>query len=248
MNTQLSILRKALTVAVLLTILVATSGNAFVAHANGPVVTTPPCRLGSDIQDPPTSTVVPPGQSDDADWPIIEQWIETKTDATGATVSTTYTLRRNPKTPSDAVMAPTVSCNYQADESLTSTNTIQGVTQYLKSFFYRYNWVNGSTTYKAYWIYKTEEWWTRTSTSYTVGQNSTVWTYNGWNCSNSYSTDSATGGFTPNWYNNTETYHYIYDFTRNGSSRHPAHLLAWATLTLTKKRPPIITATLLAHL
>jgi hypothetical protein len=113
------------------------------------------------------------------------------------------------------------SCTFAADESLSSTHTIQGIKQYLTSYFYRYSWASGSQNYKAYWIYKTTEYWTRTSTSYTLGQNATNWTNNGWDCSNYFLTNSATGGFVPAWSTSTQTNTYIYDATKNWSTKTP---------------------------
>jgi hypothetical protein len=166
--------------------------------------------------------VLPAGPAIDDDWPIVRQWTETQINETGMVVTITYTLRRNPDLPSESETQPAAtSCTFAANESLQNTNTVQGVTQYLTSYFYRYNWVDGGQSYKAYWIYETREYWTRTSTSYTLGQNATAWTYNGWNCDNAYSTNGANHGFTPQWHTSTRTYDYVYDFTKNWITKTP---------------------------
>jgi hypothetical protein len=166
--------------------------------------------------------VVPPGRAEEDSWPIISQWTETQTGENGKKVTVTYTLRRNPDSLPESQVTPlATTCTYVANESLQSTQTIQGITQYLVSYFYRYQWSDSGQTYKAYWIYKTLEYWTRTSTSYTLGQNTTTWTYNGWNCSNVYSTNSSTGNLIPNWQTSTRTYDYIYDFTKNWPTKTP---------------------------
>ncbi|HAL62056.1 MAG TPA: hypothetical protein DCP08_06585 [Chloroflexi bacterium] len=118
-------------------------------------------------------------------------------------------------------MTTSITCTYLGTYSQTATHTIQGVTQHLKSYYYKYRWQN-AVTYNAYRTYKTEEWWTRTSTLYIVGENHTDWLYHGFDCSNYQQTKHASAGFWPNWYNNTETYHYIYDFTKNWPILTPA--------------------------
>jgi hypothetical protein len=166
--------------------------------------------------------VVPPGRAEDDGWPIVRQWTETQRDENGKKVTVTYTLRRNPSPVPESQVTPlATTCTYKANESLQSAHPIQGITQYLTSYFYRYQWSSSGQTYKAYLIYKTVEYWTRTSTSYTVGQNTTNWTYNGWNCSNVYSTGGSTGYLTPNWQTSTRTYDYIYDFTKNWPTKTP---------------------------
>ncbi len=165
---------------------------------------------------------LPPGPAIDDDWPVVKEWTETQFNEKGVAIIITYTLRRNPKPQSESQpSAPNTPCTFVADESLQSSSTIQGITQYLKSYFYRYNWFHGGQNYKAYWIFSTVEYWTRTSTNYTLGENTTTWTYNGWNCSNVYSTDSNTGYVTPNWYSSTRTYDYAYDFTENWQIKTP---------------------------
>jgi hypothetical protein len=166
--------------------------------------------------------VVPPGRAEDDSWPIVRQWTETQRDENGKKVTVTYTLRRNPNPVPESQVTPlATTCTYVKNESLQSAQTIQGITQYLTSYFYRYSWYNGGGTYKAYLIYKTVEYWTRTSTSYTVGENTTNWTSNGWNCSNVYSSNTSTGHLFPNWQTSTRTYDYIYDFTKNWPTKTP---------------------------
>lgn len=224
-------MRKLILLLLFASLIIGIGTRASSAHANDLAAEADLCAptaaqmkdLGTSASVEETSPkVLPPGPAIDDDWPVVKEWTETQINETGVAITVTYTLRRNPKPlPESQTLAPLTSCSFVADESLQSTSTIQGLTQYLKSYFYRYNWVDGGQSYKAYWIYKTLEYWTRTSTSYTLGENTTTWTYNGWNCSNVYSPNGNTGHLTPNWYSSTRTYDYIYDFTKNWQTKTP---------------------------
>lgn len=190
--------------------------------------------VSSSEEQPAIAREVPFGPQEDDNWTTVKQWTE---GISNSTESITYTLKRNPRTPLVASTLATTSCAYVANESLQSSQVIGGITQYLKVYYYRYNWVNGSMTYKAYWIYKTVEWWTRTSTAYTVGQNATNWTFNGWDCSNVFSNNSSSGGLTPNWQTSTRTYDYIYDFTKNWVTKTPGAPISFGNITITEASP-----------
>jgi hypothetical protein len=175
---------------------------------------------------------IPFGPQEDDNWPIIKQWTEVDRLSGNAVF---YVLKEKPGKPGTEQLF--TSCIYVNSYTLQSTNSVGGITQYEKVYYDLYNWVNGLQTYNAYKIPKTVEWWTRTSTSYTVGQNSTNWTYNGWNCSNVYSTDSQSGGFTPNWQTSTRTYDYIYDFTKNWVIKTPGPLIGFGNITIAETSP-----------
>lgn len=177
---------------------------------------------------------VPYGPQEDEKWLIINQWTE-KDNSSNNLIS--YTLKQNLGKPQSLVSPNTTSCTYVANESLQSTQVVGGITQYLKIYYYRYNWVDSNSSYKAYWIYQTVEWWTRTATSYTVGQNATIWTYNGWNCSNVFSSNSNSGGFTPNWQTSSRTYDYIYDFTKNWVIKTPGPLIGFGNINVAETSP-----------
>lgn len=165
---------------------------------------------------PEEPMVVPPGPSEDENWPIVKEWTEKATNKRGQAIVSAYVVRRNPNAQVESEVTTAANyCTYVGTYSLTSTHTIQGITQYLKSYYDEHN-IAFLGNHRGYWIYKTEEWWKRTSTVYTVGRNSTNWTDNGWNCSWTYSQNSGSGAVTPTWANSTETYHYIYTTTTSG--------------------------------
>jgi hypothetical protein len=188
--------------------------------------------LESGNEQPVFPKEVPFGPQEDDNWPILKQWTEVDR-LTGNEVS--YVLKEKPGKPGIGHLL--TSCTYVNSYTLQSTNSVGGITQYEKIYYDLYNWVNGLQTYNAYKIPKTVEWWTRTSTSYTVGQNSTNWTYNGWNCSNVYSADSQSDGFTPNWQTSTRTYDYIYDFTKNWVIKTPGPLIGFGNITVAETSP-----------
>lgn len=190
--------------------------------------------LSSNDEQPAIAREVPFGPQEDDSRTTMKQWTEGNRNSAELI---TYTLKRNPGTPQMATMLATTSCTYVADESLQSSQVKGGITQYLKVYYYRYNWVNGSATYKAYWIYKSVEWWTQTSTTYTVGQNATSWTFNGWNCSNVFSNNSSSGGLTPNWQTSTRTYDYIYDFTKNWVTKTPGAPISVGNIIVSEASP-----------
>jgi len=187
--------------------------------------------------EPPVEKVPPDIPAEDANWPIIEQWTRTETDPSGTVHTITYTVRQAPAgtepqateigcTSSEGSslrgpVTPLTTCIYLNYRSLGADHTIQGITQHLKSYYWLYRWLNG-VTYSAYVTHKTEEWWTRTSTVYIAGDNQTDWLYHGFDCSNHQQTKHESAGFWPDWYNQTETYHYIYDFTKNWPILTPA--------------------------
>lgn len=174
------------------------------------------------------------GPQEDDNWITVKKWTEGENKPSALVA---YTLKRNPKIPQIITPLALTYCTYIANESLESSHTVGGITQYLKIYYYRYSWVNGTTTYKAYKIYKTVEWWTRTSTKYTVGENSTSWTFNGWNCSNTFSSNSSSGGFSPNWQTSTRTYNYIYDFTNSWGIKTPGPFIGAGYISVIETTP-----------
>lgn len=131
---------------------------------------------------------------------------------TGELVTTTFTLRLSPAANESAALGTT--CAYLGPGSIQSAQQLGGVTAYLKNFFDLYRWENTESggTWRAHYTTETDEWWDRTGTSWSVGQNSTTWTFNAWNCQNIWDPRQTNGGFTPAWQDATRSYLYVYNF------------------------------------
>lgn len=171
-------------------------------------------------------TIFSPGsESTDADWPIISKEENRRKSGNGQDELIVIVVRREPNSGSNLKSATVnyPSCTLQYSESITISDTREGITQSIKNYYRLYTFVydsSGDST-TSYHTYKTSLWWTRTSSIYTLGTPSVKWAFHGIDCSNNGHTYSKSGAtFTPKWSGNT-SYTYIWTFMDS----------SWVTLT-----------------
>lgn len=196
---------------------------------------------------PPVPQVVPPGPEPDSTWPVIGHWTQTHTDATGQSITETYIIRRKPEdrsesveTCSDTAIVPSSmipnACTYVTTESSTKSTSVGGIEQNLKVTYNRYN---GPSGYRSYLITEAREWWTRPNNTYSVGTNTTTWTYNGWDCNNSFSYGGTSANLTVGWVSSTQSYTYIYDFTKNWAIKSPGPFIGAGLIKVANTAPAL---------
>lgn len=101
-------------------------------------------------------------------------------------------------------------CSSPLSQAVTIQTTLGGITQYWRTHYTRYNW-NGKPNLYAWLLSKSEAWWTRTGSQWSVGQTKvTFGPIEAQNCNNeNVSKGANTINLTPSWNgNNTNTYTY----------------------------------------
>jgi hypothetical protein len=180
-----------------------------------------PCFLVKPVtasSDGPIAPMVLPAGTppEDADWLVESQEMHAQKDASGKSYTTTVTVRRNPhpvipKSDDPASLsAAAASCAYDStkSDSVTTRSADGGLAQTLTNYYYRYTYSNGSQTWWAYYTYKTEISYTRTNSTYTLGQNTTTWNFLGADCSGVVQHYTSTGGMIPTWSGNSTSLYY----------------------------------------
>jgi hypothetical protein len=106
-------------------------------------------------------------------------------------------------------------CNFNTGVSFTTDIGFGGYPGVIAQHYTLYADRYIAGTYPTDWVYgylnwETDVWWTRTDASYDISSNSQSWTYNGFNCSQSFDPHSTSGGgITISWSgSSTPTYAY----------------------------------------
>ncbi len=163
----------------------------------------------------------PTTRSIDADWPIVGRSVRIVRDRSGKVYTITDITRQDPNPKKPTNLLASSSCTFLQSTSRTTQTSAGVVSQYLKNYFYWYRWSDPTHYVYAYWNYKTETWWTRTDSTWSITSGNVTWVFKGLDCSSVHRTYTAGGSVVPGWYNGgNETWHYLWDVTNS-----------WVTLT-----------------